>query len=85
MSRRPSRRPPASARARVAERPARRSAERPARARRGRARRTPLRVARALTGLGRRGRRLLILLLLGALFAYPGAFLADALLQLIFG
>ncbi len=42
-------------------------------------------MVRALAGLGRRGRRVLVLLLLGALLAYPGAFLADALLQLMFG
>ncbi|MDW8443728.1 MAG: hypothetical protein RML45_05015 [Acetobacteraceae bacterium] len=40
---------------------------------------------RLLAGFGRGSRRLLILLLLGALFAYPGAFLADALLQLVLG
>ena len=54
------------------------------RARRARGR-ASLRMVRALAGLGRRGRRVLILLLLGALLAYPGAFLADALLQLMFG
>lgn len=37
-----------------------------------------------LAALGRGGRRLALLLLLGAALAYPGAFLADALLGAIF-
>lgn len=40
---------------------------------------------RAADGIGRRGRRLLLLVLLGALLAYPGAFLADAVLAALFG
>lgn len=46
--------------------------------------RRPGRIARIATSLGRGGRRLVILLLLGAALAYPGAFLADALLGAIF-
>lgn len=46
--------------------------------------RRPGRVMRIATALGQRGRRLLVLLLLGAALAYPGAFLADALLGAIF-
>lgn len=46
--------------------------------------RRPGRVARIATALGQRGRRLALLLLLGAALAYPGAFLADALLGAIF-
>ncbi len=63
----------------------RRAASGPARRARRGAGRASSHIVRALAGLGRRGRRVLILLLLGALLAYPGAFLADALLQLIFG
>lgn len=39
---------------------------------------------RIATALGQRGQRLVVLLLLGAALAYPGAFLADALLGAIF-
>jgi hypothetical protein len=46
--------------------------------------RRPGRVARLTASLVRGGRRLAILLLLGAALAYPGAFLADALLGAIF-
>ena len=46
--------------------------------------RRPGRVARLAAALGRGGRRLAVLLLLGAALAYPGAFLADALLGAIF-
>lgn len=45
--------------------------------------RRPGRAARLAAALGRGGRRLVILLLLGAALAYPGAFLADALLGAI--
>lgn len=44
----------------------------------------PGRIARIVAALGRGGRRLALLLLLGAALAYPGAFLADALLGAIF-
>jgi hypothetical protein len=37
-----------------------------------------------LAALGRGARRIALLLLLGAALAYPGAFLADALLGAIF-
>jgi hypothetical protein len=46
--------------------------------------RRPGRIARIATAFGRGGRRLLLLLLLGVALAYPGAFLADALLGAIF-
>lgn len=46
--------------------------------------RRPGRVGRIAASLGQGGRRLVILLLLGAALAYPGAFLADALLGAIF-
>jgi hypothetical protein len=42
------------------------------------------RLVRLAAALGRGGRRLAILLVLGAALAYPGAFLADALLGAIF-
>lgn len=45
--------------------------------------RRPGRLARIAAAVGRGGRRLAILLLLGAALAYPGAFLADALLGAI--
>ncbi|WP_439580798.1 hypothetical protein [Elioraea sp.] len=44
----------------------------------------PGRLARIAAGLGRGGRRIAVLLLLAAVLAYPGAFLADALLGAIF-
>jgi len=53
-----------------------RKRRRPARQRGGRTGRPRL----ARRGLGRRLRRAILLLLLGAALAYPGAFLADALL-----
>lgn len=59
--------------------PTRRSPARRAPARRP-ARRGPSRLA----VLGRGARRIALLLLLGAALAYPGAFLADALLGAIF-
>ncbi|MFN7001415.1 hypothetical protein [Elioraea tepidiphila] len=46
--------------------------------------RRPGRIARIAAALGHGGRRLVLLLLLGAALAYPGAFLADALLGAIF-
>jgi hypothetical protein len=46
--------------------------------------RRPGRIARIAAALRRGGRRLVILLLLGAALAYPGAFLADVLLGAIF-
>lgn len=46
--------------------------------------RRPGRIARIAGALAQGGRRLVVLLLLGAALAYPGAFLADALLGAIF-
>lgn len=60
--------------------PTRRSPARRAPARRPARRRGPSRLA----VLGRGARRIALLLLLGAALAYPGAFLADALLGAIF-
>jgi hypothetical protein len=55
----------------------RRSTTRP---RRGGRRRTPRRRPSPLRAIGGRARRLLLLLGLGILLAYPGAIAADALL-----